>query len=183
MQQKDGAVGIAFFYFSFSDEQKQDDNGMLRTLLLQLSGQLGRDGERDLEQLQELYRSGSPPVNVLLDLLQHQLKEFSNAYILIDALDESPRDLKREGVLRAIEAIRGWSIPGLHFLVTSRNQLDIRESLNPLPVQNILLRNSEVDEDIESFVSHQLENDRKLQKWKVRHTEIKERLTAGAQGV
>jgi hypothetical protein len=46
-------VGIAFFYFSFNDEAKQDDNGMLRELLSPLSLQL-RDGEKDLEQLHAL---------------------------------------------------------------------------------------------------------------------------------
>lgn len=156
---------------------------MLRTLLLQLSAQLVPDGERDLKQLHKLYHSGSPPVNVLLDSLQRLLRKFSDAYILIDALDESPRDSKREDVLKTIEAIRGWSIPGLHLLLTSRNELDIRESLDPLSDQNVSLRNSEVDGDIENFVSHQLENDRKLQKWKAHHTDIKEKLTAGAQGV
>jgi hypothetical protein len=178
VRQKAGAVGIAFFYFSFSDDQKEDANGMLRTLLLQLPAQLLPDGERDLKELHALYHSGSPPVNVLLGSLQRLLRRFSDAYILIDALDESPRDSKREGVLRAIEAIRG-----LHFLVTSRNELEIRESLDPLSDQNVSLRNSEVDRDIESFVTYQLENDRKLHKWKTRHTDIKEKLTTGAQGV
>ena len=35
---------------------------MLRALLLQLSGQL-QDGEKDLEQLQAFYKSGTPPVD------------------------------------------------------------------------------------------------------------------------
>lgn len=183
MRQKGGAVGIAFFYFSFSDDQKQDDNGMLRTLLQQLSAQLVPDGDRDLKQLYELYYSGSPSVNVLLDSLHRLLRRFSDVYILTDALDESPRYSKREGVLKTIEAIRGWSIPSLHLLVTSRNELDIRESLNPLLDQNVSLRSSEVDGDIESFVSYQLKIEQKLQKWKARHTDIKEKLTAGAQGV
>jgi hypothetical protein len=181
MRHKHG-VGIAFFYFSFSDEAKQDDNGILRTLLLQLSVQL-QDGERDLEQLRALYKSGSPPVHALLDSLRRFLERFRDTYILLDALDESPRDCKREGVLRAIQVIRSWSIPGVHLLVTSRNELDIRESLNPSRDQGISLRNSEIDRDIANFVSYQLKNDAKLQRWKSRHNEIEEKLTTGAQGV
>lgn len=175
-------VGIAFFYFSFNDEAKQDDNSMLRTLLLQLSVQL-QDGERDLEQLHTLYKSGSPPVDVLLDSIRRFLERFRDTYILLDALDESPRDYKREGVLRVIQVIRSWSIPGVHLLVTSRNELDIRGWLNPSRDQDLSLRNSEIDRDIANFVSYQLENDAKLQKWKARHDEIREKLTAGAQGV
>ncbi|CAG8079967.1 unnamed protein product [Penicillium nalgiovense] len=175
-------VGIAFFYFSFSDEAKRDDSGMLRTLLLQLSVQL-QDGERDLEQLYAMHKSGSPPVEVLLDSLRRFLERFRDTYILLDALDESPRDCKRKGVLRAIQVIRSWSIPSVHLLVTSRNELDILESLYPSRDQNLLLRNSEIDGDIANFVSYQLRNDTKLQKWKARHDEIEAKLTTGAQGV
>ncbi|KAJ5623881.1 NACHT nucleoside triphosphatase, partial [Penicillium lagena] len=175
-------VGIAFFYFSFNDESKQDDNGMLRALLWQLSGQL-QDGERDLEQLYTLYKSGTPPVEVLLDFLQRFLARFRDSYILLDALDESPRDHNREGVLRAIQIIRSWSLPSVHLLTTSRTELDIRASLDPSCDQDISLRNSEIDTDIENFVSHQLYNDPKIERWKARHGEIQTQLTAGAQGV
>ena len=176
-------VGIAFFYFDFRDEAKQDDNGMLRALLLQLSLQL-HDGERDLEQLHALHKHGSPPVDALLVSLRRFCEQFRDVYILLDALDESPRkDCKREGVLRAIQVIRSWSISGVHVLVTSRNELNIRESLYPSGDEDIPLKNPEIDRDIANFVSYQLENDVKLQKWKARHEEIKVKLTMGAQGV
>lgn len=175
-------VGIAFFYFSFNEDAKQDDSGMLRALLLQLSAQL-QDGERDLEQLYAMYKSGSPSVDVLLDSLRRFLERFSGTYILLDALDESPRDCKREGVLRAIHIIRRWSIPGVHLMVTSRNEIDIRQSLKPSLDQDISLRNSEIDRDIANFVFYQLRNDAKLHKWKMRHDEIQAKLTMGAQGV
>ncbi|KAJ5665326.1 NACHT nucleoside triphosphatase [Penicillium maclennaniae] len=161
-------VGIAFFYFSFNDEATQNDNGMLRALLLQLSVQL-EDGEIYLEQLHTLYKSGSPPVEVLLDTLQRLLDRFHKSYILLDALDESPRYNKREGVLKAIKEMRSWSIPSVHLLVTSRRELDIRESLDPSHEQDLSPRNSETDRDIANFVSYQLKNDAKLQRWKA-HT-------------
>jgi hypothetical protein len=181
MRHKHG-VGIAFFYFSFDDQTKQDNNGMLRALLLQLSVQL-QDGENNLEQLHALYRSGFPPVGMLLDSLRSFLDRFHDSYILFDALDESPRGCKREGVLRVIQEIRSWSIPGVHLLVTSRGELDIRESLDPSRNQDLSLRNSETDRDIANFVSYQLKNDRKLQKWEERHGEIQTKLTTRAQGV
>lgn len=181
MRHKHG-VGIAFFYFSFGDEAKQDDNGMIRTLLLQLSVQL-ENGERDLEQLHALYKSGSPPVDALLESLRGFLQRLRDTYILLDALDESPRGCKREGVLRAIQVIRSWSIPSVHLLVTSRNELDIRESLGPSHDQDLSLRNSEVDGDIANFVTYQLQNDAKLQKWKARHDKIQAKLSTGAKGV
>lgn len=122
-------------------------------------------------------------MHALLDCLRSVLEQFRDTYILLDALDESPRDCKREDVLKAIQAMRNWSIPGLHLLVTSRNIGDIRELLRPSGDEDLPLRNMETDRDISNFVTYQLENDAKLQKWKERHHEIKAKLTAGAQGV
>ena len=46
----------------------------------------------------------------------------------------------------------------------SRNELDIRESLDPSYDQDLAIRNSEIDRDIVNFVSYQLSNDTKLQR-------------------
>lgn len=181
MKDKHG-VGIAFFYFSFRDEAKQDSHGMLRALLSQLSVQLP-DGEKDLEQLYMLHRQGSPPVRALLDSLRNVLGRFYEVFILLDALDESPQDHKREDVLREIETIREWNLPGLHLLVTSRNELDINESLDPSDGETLTTKNPGVDSDIATFVSDQLKDDQKLQRWENYHYDIKEQLTQRAQGV
>ncbi|KAJ5372564.1 NACHT nucleoside triphosphatase [Penicillium concentricum] len=176
------SIGIGFFYFSFNDETKTDCSGMLRALLLQLSAQL-EGGEKDLQKLHGLYKSGAPPVKVLLDSLRQTICKFSSTYILLDALDESPRDDKREYVLDAIEKIRQWDLPTLHLLVTSRNEIDIRNSLETPSCQDIPMRNPETDMDIQNFISYQLSNDPKLQRWKSRHDEIQEKLINKAEGV
>lgn len=181
MKDKHG-VGIAFFYFSFRDEAKQDSHGMLRALLSQLSVQLP-DGEKNLEQLYTLHGQGIPPVRALLDSLQNVLGRFYEVFILLDALDGSPQDHKREDVLREIETIREWNLPGLHLLVTSRNEHDINESLDPSDGEALTTKNSGIDSDIAAFVSDQLEDDQKLQRWKNYHCDIKEQLTQRAQGV
>ncbi|KAJ5827620.1 hypothetical protein N7447_004383, partial [Penicillium robsamsonii] len=103
------------------------------------------------------------------------LERFLDGYILLDALDECPRDNGREDVLRRL--------PSVHLLVISRDQLDIRRSLKPSHDYDLLMKNSGIDKDIFNFVSYQLENDTKLQRWKVRHSEIQTKLTQGAQGV
>jgi hypothetical protein len=175
-------VGIAFFYFAFSDESKQDAHSMLRALLLQLSVQF-QDGQKELEQLHILSQSSTPSVQVLLQTLRRFLERFLDSYILLDALDECPRDNGREDVLRVIQVIRDWRLPSVHLLVTSRDQLDIRRSLKPSHDCDLSMKNSGIDKDIFDFVSHQLENDTKLQRWKVRHSEIQTKLTQGAQGV
>ncbi|KAF3023342.1 hypothetical protein E8E15_007618 [Penicillium rubens] len=181
-RQHQPSVGIGFFYFSFNDESKRDCSGMLRALLLQLSAQL-QGAEGDIQELFKLYSSGTPPVKALLNSLRKTICSFNDTYILLDALDESPRGNKREGVLDAVQTIRQWSLPTLHLLVTSRNEMDIRLTLEPPSSQDISMKNSDTDTDIQNFISYQLRNDSKLRQWKSRHEEIQEKLTSKAQGV
>jgi hypothetical protein len=56
---------------------------------------------------------------------------FDDVYIILDALDESPRDKHRGNMLQALVDLREWSEPGLHLLVTSRDEPDIRDHLEP----------------------------------------------------
>lgn len=176
------SVGVAFFYFSFTDESKQNEHGMLRALLLQLSSQVP-DGETELKKLHEAHVSSTPTVSALLGSLRKVVSLFDNAFILLDAIDESPRESEREGVLEGIETIRKWDLPGLHVLVTSRKEFDISESFNVSSEEVLSMKNPEVDRDISNFISEQLKDDKKIQRWKAFHGEIQEKLTERAQGV
>lgn len=51
-------------------------------------------------------------------------------YIMLDALDESPRDRARDFVLETLEEMREWGAQGLHFFITGRNEPEIHKSLN-----------------------------------------------------
>ncbi|KAL4757668.1 uncharacterized protein BDW70DRAFT_171116 [Aspergillus foveolatus] len=164
-------VGVGFIYFSFNDESKLGNSGMLRALLLQLSAQL--ENNEDLQQLYEKHKSGTPPVQALLSSLTSTIRRFQDSDILLDALDESPRRGGREDVLKTIKTMRNWNLPGLHLLATSRDELDICHALvTPTTA-----------EDITNFVSYQLSHDPSFQKWKARHGEIQENLNKKAQGV
>ncbi|KAI0454305.1 hypothetical protein F5B21DRAFT_504410 [Xylaria acuta] len=178
-------VGIAFFFFTFNDSAKQDVSGMLRALLLQLSGQL--NDNRGLLSLHHNYRNDMPPDRALLGCLRQLLRSFDDAYIILDALDESPRDRYRKAILQTLVDLRVWSEPGLHLLVTSREEPDIRdvllEELGALPDEIISMRNDAVDNDIKSFVSGSLKSERRLRKWGKYHDQIETALTERANGV
>ena len=178
----DNNVGVAFFYFTFNDHSKQDDSGMLRALLLQLSHQL-RDGPADLAQLHDRYRTGIPPSSVLLDYLRRSVERFSNVYIMLDALDESPLNGRRMYVLDALETMRNWDVQSLHVFVTSRNESDIRDSLDHPDVQEVNIHNDEMDRDINDFVSSRLDKDRRLLKLRPYRQKIQESLAARAKGM
>ena len=176
------SIGIAFFYFTFNDESKQDESAMLRALLMQLSGQL-QDGHSHLTWLHDLSKTGIPTPSVLTDYLQRLVQRFHHVYIILDALDESPRNGARENVLDKIEMMQNWSLQGLHLLVTSRDLSDIRSSFNPSPSQEVKMRNAGIDKDIENFISSRLHEDRRLRKWLQYSRKIEETLAKRAQGV
>lgn len=178
-------IGIAFFFFTFNDSAKQDVSGMLRTLVLQLSSQLNDSGE--LLSLHNNYPNDIPPYQALLGCLSRLLRAFDDTYILIDALDESPRDTHRKDMLQTLADLRTQSEPGLHLLVTSRDEPDIREVLieeiGILPNEIISMKNDAVDSDIKAFISGSLKSDRRLRKWGKYHDQIREALTEKAHGV
>lgn len=176
------SVGIAFFYFTFSDESKRDESAMLRALLLQLSSQLP-DGHRDLTRLYDSYKAGRPPSPVLIEYLRRLAQRFHQVYIMLDGLDESPRDGPRQYVLDALEAMRTWGVQGLHLFVTSRDEPDIRESLNLSDAQQVKMQNAEIDKDIADFISGRFDADRRLRRLLPYRDKIQETLAKRAKGV
>jgi len=174
--------GLAFFYFTFNDDSKQDDSAMLRALLLQLSGQLS-DSHTDLERLHHSYKTGTPSAAILLEHLKRSIEKFHQVYIFLDALDESPQYGARERVLGAVETIRKWTLHGVHILVTSRDETDIRKSLGPAPGEEVIMKNPEVDRDISNFISSRLLTDPKLEKWQNHRDRIQQTLSERAHGV
>lgn len=73
----------------------------MRALLLQLSSQLA-DGHAALANLSNTYSDGVPPVPALQDTLKHMINKFEDVYIVVDALDESPRGEQRDAVLDSL---------------------------------------------------------------------------------
>ena len=181
-KQSDRGIGIGFFYFTFNDASKQDESGMLRALIFQLSGQLSGSGT-DLDRLRGSYGTSTPPTIVLVQHLEQMVRKFDQVYILLDALDECPRYDQRDQVLSVIETMRNWLFPGLHLLVTSRDKLDIRESLDPRREQEVIMKNSAIEEDIRNFISEKLSTDPRLRKWSTYHDRIQQTLANRAQGV
>ncbi|KAG8533928.1 uncharacterized protein KY384_001669 [Bacidia gigantensis] len=161
----DTSVGVAFFYFSFTDKAKQDENGMLKALLLQLSSQLQNDNT-DLQQLYSRYEKTSPPSYILQEYLQRLIGRFEHVYIMLDAVDESPRYEARSDLLDTLVSLKSSNVDHLHILVTSRDEPDIREVLNVHIDQEIPMRNSGIEGDISKSISDRLNSDQKLQKFR-----------------
>ena len=77
-----------------------------------------------------------------------------------------------------------WKMSSFHFLVTSRKERDIEDSLRPEVWHGVNVQESVVAGDIEIHVRESLRNDSKLNKWPVKvQAEIDAALTNGAHGM
>jgi len=164
-------LAIAYFYFDFNDIEKQNTTNYISSLIAQLCSQIV-----DLpEKLKDMYkRCNDGNHKADMDNLRAVLKLFAAAeelhdlFIIADALDECPKNEKelREELLDLITEINSWSPSNIHLLVTSRQELDIKEKLTPLLTASpISIEGSEVEADIKKHIENQLATDPKLKGW------------------
>ncbi|KAI8716908.1 NACHT domain-containing protein [Fusarium sp. LHS14.1] len=116
--------GIAYFYFDYTNASiSQHHNRLLRSLIEQLSSQNGAI-PKSLKTLYERCRHGTtqPTEAELTQTLRNIIQLFSPCYLVIDAVDESK---EKQEFLKLLSVIAGqWRLPQIHFLVTSRTELD-----------------------------------------------------------
>ena len=156
---------MLFFYFDFNDVEKQGQENMIRSLILQLSSQSGSTPQA-LEALHSLCISGErqPTRNMLLATLHQMMGSFEETFIILDALDECSERCK---LLEDIEEFNRWTDANLHILSTSRREKDIEERIETLahdrgkmPIDSV-----RVNDDIRAYVHERLRADPELKRW------------------
>jgi hypothetical protein len=162
--EKDADISYAFFYFSFSDERKQSDGDLLRSLVVQLG--LKEPGLSMLLQAYKNNKSSVPGLDELEKILLASVRPCARVYLIMDALDECPEDHEaRQRVLELLERlIQGAS--NLKILATSRELPAIRESMAALGSEPMRIATSDVDADIQRYVANQLSGDRSFGKFR-----------------
>jgi hypothetical protein len=171
-----GSTTIAYYYFDFRDTEKQDRNGLLSSLLSQLSAK--SDSFRNiLSRLRSSHAGGawkpSQADGALTDCLRDMLTlpGCDPIYIIVDAIDECPditgNPSAREEVLELVEELVGWRLPHVHLCLTSRPESDIRMYLEPLARLQISLHD-EIGQkkDIIDYINAVILSDRRMQKWR-----------------
>ena len=83
----DPYTAIAYFYFTFSDVQKQNTENMLRSLIVQLCGRRTDTPQLllDLRAFRDM--NHQPDLDDLQVTLQACVKDFKDVYLIIDAND------------------------------------------------------------------------------------------------
>ncbi len=182
----DPCIVTAYFYLDFRDAQKQDPERMLRSLLCQLL----QDPVTIPKGVDPLFSSCAngqhrPSIDVLLQIMEQMVQQFTQVYIVLDALDECAQ---RPELLDVLERLAGWQPHNLHLLMTSRKERDIESSLESyINTEDIVsLQREVVDKDIQRYVRQRLSNDKALSKWEKDATmkkEIEDALMTGACGM
>ena len=165
---------MAYFYFDFSDIDKQKLQDLLSSLLIQLSAQ----SDHCYDILSQLYSAHNygmrkPKDRVMIESLREMLRQLSQGptYIILDALDECPITSgnlsPREEVLEFVEELVGFHLPNLHICVTSRPELDIRAVLEPLTARPVTLHDeSGQKQDIAKYIRSFVHSDRRMRRWR-----------------
>jgi len=152
--------GFAIFYFSFTDDKKQRHIDILRSLLVQLC----RKGPA-LSRLQHAYeRYGESPlsINEMEDILFSCLEAYKEVFLLMDALDECPKiDDTRQAALEWLATLTKRA-PHLKCLVTSREEPDIRETMELMGAEVLHVDSVAVDTDIRHYIEAQMLSNRRL---------------------
>lgn len=174
----------AFFYFSFTDTEKQQTCNLICSLLVQLARSLPRISE-SLWHLYDQYKRGKPPFDSVKNTLRAILETIGQAFLIIDALDECVADKGRIELLAVLAEIKEWAFPNLRVLVTSRKDPEIDEVLRPLVTfKPICIQTKKVQHDAQLYVRCQLTADYTLKKWSTTvKKEIEEILVEGANGM
>jgi hypothetical protein len=182
----DPAKAVIYFYFDFTDDEKQQHEKMVCSLITQLSLRY-RGTSRVLAALFSSNMDGErqPTSDALLTTLRQMILEFDETFVILDALDECK---ERQNLLEDIDEIVTWKMGKLHILATSRRENDIRESLEPLinDENTICIQSELVTDDIRTYIHERLLTDRKLRRWQKKpevQREIETTLIGKADGM
>jgi hypothetical protein len=168
-----GQAYLAYFYFDFRDEYKQNVRNLLTSLLIQLSA-YSSPCRNLISRLYSKHGNGTQQASD--DALTNCLKEALTAaaehptYIIMDALDECPdisgMPTPQEVVLDFIEDLVRLRLPNVHICVTSRPEINIKAVLEPLATHAVSIHDeSGQKEDIANYVCSVVYSDRKMRGW------------------
>jgi NACHT domain len=173
------AVACLYFYFDFSNPQKQNVANMLYSFLAQLSTS---SVPPEVQQLYESTGHGTREATItqLTDTFLSIASRAPQTYIMMDALDESS---DRKLMFEVIEAILKTN-DKINLLMTSRKEPDIQKMLQHSIDYVVPIEDKRVDADIHMHVERCLQNDPDLNKWDIDlKSKIVTSLTSGAHGM
>ncbi|VDB88233.1 unnamed protein product [Peniophora sp. CBMAI 1063] len=158
---------VAYYYFDFRDEAKQDAHGLLYSLVHQLSGASSDCLRLHREFYTLLGKHGRPSLAPLVDHLRALARCLPGPiYIVVDAIDECPLEARRTEVLPYLRKLTSLHLPHVHVLLTSRPEVDIRRCFEDDCTHSMNLQDVKPHaEDMSSYITHVLTSDLDFGDW------------------
>jgi hypothetical protein len=156
-----GKATMVYFYFDFRDSNKQNLHNALPSLLTQLSTR----SDSCCDVISTVYRAHNngaykPSTEAMVTCLKEMLAlpDQGPVYIILDAIDECPNTsgipTARKEVLDFLKDLVGLQLPNLHICVTSRPEVDIRTTLEPLAFHSVSINDQiGLRKDIEDYIN------------------------------
>jgi hypothetical protein len=169
-----GSAIMTYFYRDFRDEDKQN----CRNLVLSIISQLCAQSDLCCDTLTRIYLahdegpgaaarkpSDETLTKCLIEMVslpvQHPI------YLIVDALDECPNNSGLPTSRDLIDNLVGLRLPNLHICVTSRPEVDIQSTLEPLTTLCVSLHHQSGQKgDIVDYVSSVVHSDKKMRRWR-----------------
>ncbi|ORY67765.1 ankyrin repeat-containing domain protein [Pseudomassariella vexata] len=163
---------LLYFYFDFTDRDKQSLEDAVRSLISQLYYRK-ENVRRHLDSLYSSCENGKRQPNIasLRTTLQNMIQQADEVWLVLDALDECPirSGYPTGGLLPWIHSLRDTQM-NVHLLVTSRPEQDIESTIEKwarkediIPIQGDLIA-----EDIRAYVRTRVREHEGLSRWKSR---------------
>ena len=183
IQREELGTPVAFYFFDFSNEAKQTAHGFMHSVALQLCEQ-SAVLNKSITSLYERCRGGPCDFHGLQEAIGLIIKDFSKAYVIVDALDECLLEEGERGkVVLCLEHIQSVAA-NTRLFVSSRPEYDVALDMEKIRATNIKMQHSVVDGDIGIFVRSQLSKEKGLRTWDQQvKGEIEKQITSKAQGM
>ncbi|QIW96305.1 hypothetical protein AMS68_001823 [Peltaster fructicola] len=163
------SIGLAYFYFTFSDNRKQSYHDLLRALIYAVGRrEPARSILHQIHDTTSRAHSGRPPppdTKELEKILLQITESYNEVFVVLDALDESPElNNTRQDLLERLSSLMS-GLSNLRLFATSRYLPDVCEAMEDLASQQISINASDINKDIQAHVVAQLATKPRLRKF------------------
>lgn len=170
---------LLYFYFDFTDTRKQSLENAVRSLISQLYYERPQT-QKHVDLLWSSCKDGrtQPSTQDLTSTFGKMIEDTGDIWIILDALDEcSTRDKHPgPGLLIWLRDLY-FRQKGLHLLVTSRPEEDVRSVISSFAKEAFIIRLQEdlIADDMFNFIHEQVANGEDFQRWHD-HPEVQEEI-------
>jgi Cdc6-like AAA superfamily ATPase len=182
---------LLYFYFDFTDTEKQTLRGVVCSLISQLYHTC-KSAQEPLDSLFSSVKDKNTQASCesLCEVLQKMIERAEEVWIVLDAIDEcvERKGGPTKGLLLWMRDLVKWERRNVRCLVTSRPEQDIRAELNGLVSEEnrISMQSNLVSNDILEYIYTKVREGEGMKRWRGYQDvqqEIEEALAKKADGM